>query len=68
MTDFEHFPGCAHIQNMARPRSQRLIGPQCHCAEAWRALDKLKDWLESDEGKAEMNKISEQLTAQKEQT
>ena len=51
MDDIEHLPGCAAVQNRARPRSQQLIGPQCHCAAERRRMAEFKAWCDSDEGK-----------------
>lgn len=55
---FKHIPGCPHTQNMARPRSQQLIGPKCTCAEARRAAKNFEEWLESDEGKKAIDEIT----------
>jgi len=43
MSDIEHYPWCAHAQNMARPRSQRLIGPKCECAEHRKGIEAAKE-------------------------
>jgi len=50
----EHYPWCAGAQNMARPRSQRLIGPKCECRQHREAIEKSKvsfdAWLETEAG------------------
>jgi len=47
--EFEHYPWCEHLQNMARPRSQQLIGPKCTCYKHRRDLKELEERCESGE-------------------
>ena len=54
----EHLPGCAGAANMAKPRSQQLIGPMCNCAERRRVAKKLQKWIASDEGQEALQKIA----------
>ena len=49
MDDVEHYSWCAHVQNMARPRSMRLIGPRCECAEHRRKTQEWKERVDSGE-------------------
>ena len=67
MSEFKHLPGCAHVQNMARPRSMRLIGPTCQCGEYYESLEKRQEWLESDEGKRKIKEITDQIEADTEE-
>lgn len=55
----EHFPWCAHVQNMARPRSMQLIGPKCNCEEERRASEDFEQWLDSEEGQAAIDAAME---------
>lgn len=57
----KHLPGCAGVQNRARPRSLRLIGSRCECAEHFRKLEEWKQWLLSDDGKARMQELVKKI-------
>ena len=59
----EHLPGCAGAANMAKPRSQQLIGPMCDCAERRRAAKNFQNWLDSDEVKDALQKIAAEREA-----
>ena len=49
MKGIEHFSWCAAAQNMGRPRSQQLIGPQCHCTEHREKIARFKARVDSGE-------------------
>lgn len=61
MSKFKHLPGCAHAQNIAKPRSLQLIGPKCDCHERRKCMDDFKEQVESGEFDEVLNQVSEKV-------